>query len=142
MNTQFNHPLEVTPDARDACFKLARAGVGLGNQAVLLKGVNNDPFVMRKLNQDLLKIMVRPYYIFHAKSVKGTAHFRTRVEEGIEIMEYLRGYTSGLAIPTFIVNAPNGYGKTPLLPQYLVGMGKDYIMIRTWENRILRYDNF
>lgn len=141
VNTHFNHPLEVTPQAREASFKLARAGVSLGNQAVLLKGINNDPFVMRKLNQDLLQIMVRPYYIFHAKAVKGTAHFRTRVEEGIEIMEKLRGYTSGLAIPTFVVNAPMGYGKTPMLPEYLVSSGKDYIMIRTWENKVLRYEN-
>lgn len=141
VNTHFNSPLEVTPRAQEACFKLARAGVSLGNQAVLLKGVNNDPFVMRKLNQDLLRCMVRPYYIFHAKAVKGTAHFRTRVEEGIEIMEKLRGYTSGLAIPTFVVNAPLGNGKTPMLPEYLVSSGKDYIMIRTWENKVMRYEN-
>jgi glutamate 2,3-aminomutase len=141
VNTHFNSPLEVTPKAREACFKLARAGVSLGNQAVLLKGVNNDPFVMRKLNQDLLQIMVRPYYIFHAKAVKGTSHFRTRVEEGIEIMEKLRGYTSGLAVPTYVVNAPLGQGKTPMLPEYLVSSGKDHIMIRTWENKVLRYEN-
>jgi len=141
VNTHFNTPLEVTPEAQEACFKLARSGVSLGNQAVLLKGVNNDPFVMRKLNQDLLKCMVRPYYIFHAKAVKGTTHFRTKVEEGIEIMEKLRGFTSGLAIPTFVVNAPLGLGKTPMLPEYLVSSGKDYIMIRTWENKVLCYEN-
>ncbi len=141
VNTHFNHPLEVTPASREACFKLARAGVGLGNQAVLLKGINNDPFIMRKLNQELLRIMVRPYYIFHAKAVKGTTHFRTKIEEGIEIMEKLRGFTTGLAIPTFVVNAPRGMGKIPLLPEYLVSMGKDYIKIRTWENRIMHYDN-
>ncbi len=141
VNTHFNHPLEVTPDAREACFKLARAGVALGNQAVLLKGVNNNPFVMRKLNQDLLKIMVRPYYIFHAKKVRGTSHFRTTVEEGLDIMEQLRGYTSGLAVPAFVVNAPGGLGKIPLLPQYLIGFGKDHVKIRTWENRILHYEN-
>ena len=141
VNTHYNHPLEVTPRAREACFKLARAGVSLGNQTVLLKGVNNDPFVIRKLNQDLLQVMVRPYYIFHAKAVKGTSHFRTKVEEGIEIMEKLRGYTSGLAIPTYVVNAPLGQGKTPMLPEYLVSSGKDYIMIRTWENKVLRYEN-
>ncbi len=141
VNTHYNHPLEVTPRAQEATFKLARAGVSLGNQAVLLKGVNNDPFVMRKLNQDLLRIMVRPYYIFHAKAVKGTSHFRTKIEEGIEIMEKLRGYTSGLAIPTFVVNAPLGQGKIPMLPEYLVSSGKDYVMIRTWENKVLKYDN-
>ncbi|NLX91126.1 MAG: glutamate 2,3-aminomutase [Firmicutes bacterium] len=141
INTHFNHPIEITPDARDACFALARCGINLGNQAVLLRGINNHPFLMRKLNQELLKIMVRPYYIFHAKGVKGTSHFRTRVEEGIEIMEKLRGYTSGLAIPTYIVNAPRGYGKTPMLAEYLVSMGANKLLIRTWENRILEYDN-
>ncbi|HOL16828.1 MAG TPA: glutamate 2,3-aminomutase [Bacillota bacterium] len=141
VNTHFNHPLEVTPAAREACLKLARAGVALGNQAVLLKGVNNDPYVMRKLNQELLKIMVRPYYLFHPKRVKGTSHFYVRVEEGLEIMEKLRGYTSGLAIPTYLINAPHGYGKTPLLPTYLLGIGKDSVTIRTWENRVLRVDN-
>lgn len=141
INTHFNHPLEVTPDARDACWALARCGINLGNQAVLLKGINNNPLLMRCLNQELLKIMVRPYYIFHAKGVKGTKHFRTRVEEGIEIMEKLRGYTSGLAVPTFIVNAPKGYGKTPMLAEYLISMGANKLLIRTWEKRILEYEN-
>ncbi len=139
--THYNHPLEVTPRAREACCKLARSGVSMGNQTVLLKGVNNDPFVIRKLNQDLLKMMVRPYLIFHAKAVKGTSHFRTKVEEGIEVMEKLRGYTSGLAIPNFVVNAPFGLGKTPMLPEYLISMGKDYLKIRTWENKVVHYDN-
>ena len=141
VNTHFNHPLEVTPAARNACLKLARSGVALGNQAVLLKGINNDAFTMRKLNQELLRIMVRPYYLFHAKQVKGTSHFYTRVEEGLEIMEQLRGFTSGMAIPTYILNAPHGYGKTPLLPTYLLGFGKGSLTIRTWENRVLRIDN-
>ena len=141
VNTHFNNPLEISPASRDACIALARAGVGLGNQAVLLKGVNNHPLLMRKLNHELLKIMVRPYYIFHAKGVQGTTHFRTRVEEGIEIMEKLRGYTSGLAIPTYIVNAPQGYGKTPMLPEYLLSMGADKLVIRTWEKRVLEYEN-
>ena len=141
INTQFNHPLEVTPAAQEACHRLARAGVSLGNQAVLLKGVNNDPLVMRKLNQELLKLMVRPYYIFHPKRVKGTAHFWVKIEEGLEVMEYLRGYTSGLAIPNYIINAPQGYGKVPLLPQYLLWLGRDEAVIRTWENRIIKVEN-
>ncbi|NLN06650.1 MAG: glutamate 2,3-aminomutase [Firmicutes bacterium] len=141
VNTQFNHPLEITPEVEKACKKLSRAGVALGNQAVLLAGVNDDAHVMKKLNQYLLKVLIRPYYIFHAKAVKGTAHFRTRVEVGIEIMEKLRGYTSGLAIPTYIINAPGGYGKIPMLPQYLVSKDRDKVKIRTWENRILDYDN-
>jgi len=139
VNTQFNHPREVTPESKQACDMLAEAGVVLGNQAVLLKGVNNDPHVMKKLNQELLKIRVRPYYIFHAKPVKGTLHFITAVDEGISIMEKLRGYTSGLAVPTYIINAPNGYGKTPVLPCYVLGNNGDKIKLRTWENRVLEY---
>jgi lysine 2,3-aminomutase len=141
MNTQFNSPMEVTPEAKKACDMLVKAGVLLGNQAVLLKAVNDDANVMKKLNHELLKIRVRPYYIFHAKQVRGTSHFITKIETGIGIMEKLRGYTSGLAIPTYIVNAPDGYGKTPLLPQYLISMDKDEVTIRTWENRILKYKN-
>ncbi|MEW5921665.1 MAG: glutamate 2,3-aminomutase [Bacillota bacterium] len=141
VNTHFNHPLEITPAAQEACLALARCGINLGNQAVLLRGINNDPMIMRKLSQELLRIMVRPYYIFHAKNVQGTNHFRTRVEEGIEIMEKLRGYTSGLAIPTYIVNAPHGYGKTPMLAEYLISLGKDKVVIRTWENRVMEYEN-
>ncbi len=141
VNTQFNHPLEVTPDAGEACLKMARTGAALGNQAVLLRGVNDNPYVMRKLNQELLRIMVRPYYIFHAKEVKGTSHFRTRAEEGIEIMEQLRGYTSGLAIPTYILNSPGGYGKTPILPNYLVNFYDEKVCLRTWENHIMEYEN-
>ncbi|HBV96248.1 MAG: lysine 2,3-aminomutase [Peptococcaceae bacterium BICA1-7] len=137
INTQFNHPREITPESKLACDMLVGAGVVLGNQAVLLRGINNDPLVMKKLNQELLKIRVRPYYIFHAKQVKGTGHFITSVEEGLAIIEKLRGYTSGLAVPTYIINAPNGYGKTPLLPQYLIGRESGKVKIRTWENRIL-----
>ncbi len=142
LNTHFNHPKEITPEAKEACEKLANNGIILSNQAVLLNGINNDKFVMRLMNQELLKIRCRPYYIFHAKHVLGTEHFNTSVDDGLEIMEYLRGYTSGLAIPTYIVNAPKGQGKTPLLPQYLVSRGSNYIMIRTWEGKVLKYENY
>lgn len=141
VNTQFNHPLEITPVVAETCRKLAMSGVSLGNQAVLLAGINDNAHIMKKLNHDLLKVMIRPYLIFHAKGVKGTSHFRTPVEVGIGIMEQLRGYTSGLAIPTFIVNAPHGFGKTPMLPEYLLSMNRDSITIRTWENRVLEYEN-
>ncbi len=141
VNTQFNHPQEITEEAARACDLLTRAGVPLGNQSVLLNGINNDKHVMKKLNQDLLRIRVRPYYIFHAKSVSGTTHFNVRIEEGLAIMESLRGYTSGLAIPTYIINAPQGYGKTPILPSYLISQSKDEIMIRTWEGRCINYPN-
>ncbi|HHT43199.1 MAG TPA: glutamate 2,3-aminomutase [Firmicutes bacterium] len=141
INTQFNHPKEITKEAKAACDKLVNAGIPLGNQAVLLNGINNDKYVMRLLNQELLKLRVRPYYIFHAKDVVGTKHFNTSVDDGIEIMEYLRGYTSGMAIPTYIINAPGGYGKTPIAPEYLISRGKRTVKIRTWEGRVFDYPN-
>lgn len=141
INTHFNHPLEITKEAKVATERLAMAGIPLGNQAVLLNNVNNDKYLMRKLNQLLLTIRVRPYYIFHAKHVLGTEHFVCSVDEGIEIMEYLRGYTSGLAIPSYIINAPGGKGKTPILPNYIISRGKDYVTIRTWEGEIIDYPN-
>jgi lysine 2,3-aminomutase len=140
LNTQFNHPREVTPESKRACDMLVKAGVVLGNQAVLLKGVNNNPHVMKKLNHELLKIRVRPYYIFHAKNVRGTSHFITSVDEGLEIIEHLRGYTSGLAVPTYIINAPYGYGKTPVAPNYILSKKGNQVLLRTWENRIIPYE--
>jgi len=141
LNTQFNSPLEVTPEAKQACDRLIKAGVVLGNQAVLLRDINDNVHIMKKLNQELLKIRVRPYYIFHAKQVKGTSHFITPIETGMGIMENLRGYTSGLAVPTYIINAPNGRGKTPILPEYLLSLNEDEITIRTWENQVYKYKN-
>ena len=135
MNTQFNHPRTVTPESKKACDMLVEAGVILGNQAVLLKGVNNDPDVMKKLNHALLRIRVRPYYIFHAKPVKGTRHFITTVDEGLEIMRKLRGYTSGLAVPTYIMNVPKGKGKIPLMPEYIVKNDGTNLVLRNWEGQ-------
>ncbi len=137
INTQFNHPHTITPESKLACDMLVDAGVILGNQAVLLKGINNNPDVMKKLNQELLKIRVRPYYIFHAKSVKGTRHFITSVDEGLEIMKKLRGYTSGLAVPTYVINAPKGYGKIPIMPEYILHNDGDTLLVRNWEGREL-----
>jgi lysine 2,3-aminomutase len=141
INTQFNSPLEVTEEAKKACDMLIAAGCVLGNQAVLLKSINDNVHIMKKLNQELLKIRVRPYYLFHAKQVKGTAHFITSIETGLDIMEQLRGYTSGLAIPTYIVNAPGGMGKTPLLPQYMMAMHDEQLTMRTWEQKVITYHN-
>jgi glutamate 2,3-aminomutase len=141
INTQFNSPIEITNEAKKACDMLIDSGCILGNQAVLLKNINDDPNIMKKLNQELLRIRVRPYYLFHAKQVKGTAHFITSVEKGLEIMDQLRGYTSGLAIPTYIINAPSGMGKTPLLPPYLISINEDQLTLRTWENKIISYNN-
>lgn len=140
INTQYNHPQEVTHESKQAIDRLIAAGVVVGNQAVLLKGINNDPHIMRKLNHELLKIRVRPYYIFHAKNVKGTRHFVPRIQEGLAIMEDLRGQTSGLAVPTYILNAPNGGGKTPLLPQYLLHLADNRAILRTWEGKVVDYE--
>jgi glutamate 2,3-aminomutase len=140
INTQFNHPRSITPESKEACDRLIDAGVVLGNQAVLLKGINNDANVMKKLNQELLKIRVRPYYLFHAKPVKGTRHFITSVDEGLEIVGKLRGFTSGLAIPTYIINAPNGYGKVPVLPNYLLSYDGKTASLRNWEGREMEYN--
>lgn len=135
MNLQFNHPGELTKESVEACGRLADAGIPLGNQMVFLRGINNDKYVVQLLNEGLLKARVRPYYIFHPKQVLGTKHFQIKVEEGLKIMSYLRGHTSGLAIPQYIVNAPHGYGKIPLLPNYIEESNDVHVKLRTWENR-------
>lgn len=137
INTQFNHPLEVTEAAREACARLIEAGVVLGNQAVLLNGINDDPVIMRKLNHELLKIRVRPYYIFHAKNVVGTAHLQTSIQCGIDIIKSLRGFTSGMAVPTYVVNAPGGLGKIPVMPETVVELSPGRVVLRTWEDRLV-----
>lgn len=142
VNTHFNHPREITPEAKTACEMLADAGIPLGNQMVLLNGVNNDKYVVRKLNQKLLTTRVKPYYIFHPKTVKGTSHFWVKIEEGMEIMESLRGRTSGLAIPTYIINGPNGLGKTPIMPNYMLCLGKDKATFRNWQGEFFEVENF
>jgi glutamate 2,3-aminomutase len=141
VNTQFNHPHEITTDAALACKRMADRGIVLGNQSVLLNGVNNDSLTMRLLNQRLLSIRVRPYYLFHAKTVRGTTHFQTSVDDGLKIMKALRGFTSGLAIPSFIVNAPGGLGKIPLLPEAIVNRSGDVLYLKTWEDNIVAIDN-
>ncbi|MGI6112685.1 MAG: KamA family radical SAM protein [Mahellales bacterium] len=141
INTHFNHPREITLDAAQAADKLTRAGVPLGNQAVLLKGINDDVSIMKKLNHELLKIRIRPYYIFHPVNTTGTQHFHVKIQRGMEIMEGLRGYTSGLANPVYIVNAPGGYGKIPVMPNYILSWGTDHVILRTWEGKVFRYPN-
>ncbi len=135
INTQFNHPGELTGEAVSACEKIVNAGIPLGNQMVFLKGVNNDKYVVQLLNEGLLRARVRPYYIFHPKQVKGTGHFEITVEEGLKIMKYLRGHTSGLAIPQYILNAPHGLGKIPLLPKYIEESDDEHIKLFTWEGK-------
>lgn len=133
INTQFNHPLEVTPDAVDACKRLADSGIILGNQMVLLKGINNDRYIVQCLNELLLDIRVRPYYIFHAKNVTGTMHFQTSISEGIDIFVHLWGNTSGLAIPRYIVSAPNGMGKIEVTQDTLCKKHDGIFELTTWE---------
>lgn len=141
INTHFNHPQEITEDSKRAAELLANSGISIGNQMVLLNGINNNKYIVQCLNHELLKIRIRPYYIFHPKSVKGTEHFLCSIDEGIEIMEHLRGRTSGMAIPTYIVNAPGGLGKTPILPSYIISRGKEHIMLRTWEGKVVKCKN-
>ena len=128
LNTHFNHPDEITETSAKACARLADAGIPLGNQTVLLRGVNDDPEVMKRLMQRLLAIRVRPYYIFQADMVQGTDHFRTSVEEGIEIIRALRGHTSGLGVPAYVIDAPGGGGKIPILPDYLQSLGQNVVL--------------
>jgi lysine 2,3-aminomutase len=139
VNTHFNHPWECTPEAEKACAMLADAGCPVGNQAVLMKGVNDDADIMLELHRKLLKMRVRPYYIYQADLTKGTNHFRTPVRKGLEIMDKLRGHTSGLAIPYYVIDAPGGGGKIPLLPQYVLGRNGKDIILRNYKYEIFTY---
>jgi lysine 2,3-aminomutase len=139
VNVHFNHPREITEESARACGLLADAGIPLGNQSVLLKGVNDDPEVMKALVQKLLKIRVRPYYLFQMDLVKGTYHFRTRVETGIKILEALIGHTSGLAVPRYVIDAPGGGGKVPIQPAYVLGIEEDRVILRNYEGKLYYY---
>ncbi|NLY53756.1 MAG: lysine 2,3-aminomutase [Firmicutes bacterium] len=139
VNVHFNHPREITPASRAACERLADAGIPLGNQSVLLRGINDDPATMRQLVHGLLRIRVRPYYIYQCDLSQGIGHFRTRVSTGIAIIESLRGHTSGLAVPTFVVDAPGGGGKIPVMPQYLISMSDRRVVLRNYEGVIATY---
>ncbi|AMV73309.1 KamA family radical SAM protein [Desulfuromonas carbonis] len=140
LNTHFNHPRELTPAAAEACRKLAAAGVPLGNQTVLLKGVNDDAQTMLELLRGLLQIRVRPYYLHQMDLVAGTGHFRTRVETGLEIMRALRGQVTGLAIPHYVIDLPGGKGKVPLLPETIKAMGET-LLLRTASGGTVEYPN-
>ena len=139
VNTHFNHPWECTPEAERACAMLADAGCPVGNQAVLMKGVNDDAEVMLELHRKLLKMRVRPYYIYQADITKGTNYFRTPVRVGLEIMDKLRGHTSGLAVPYYVIDAPGGGGKIPLLPQYVLGRNGNDILLRNFKYEVYTY---
>jgi len=139
LNIQFNHPAELTPASMDACRKLADAGIPLGSQTVLLKGVNDDPRVMKRLMRDLLKNRVRPYYLHHTDPVQGTGHFRTSVERGLEIMRALRGRISGMGVPSYMIDLPRGGGKIPLLPQYIKKTGRSRLLVENYEGEMFEY---
>jgi lysine 2,3-aminomutase len=128
LNTHFNHPVELTPEAAEACVRLADSGIPVGNQTVLLRGVNDDQSVMIELMTGLLKIRVKPYYIHQMDLVRGTAHFRTPLKSGLDIIDSLRGHISGLATPYFVIDLPGGKGKVPLLPEYVQRRGNAFLI--------------
>jgi len=139
LNIHVNHPNEITPELAHACDKLTRAGVPLGNQSVLLAGVNDSVHIQRKLIHELVKIRVRPYYLYQCDLVEGSGQFRTTVSKGIEIMEGLRGHTSGYAVPTYVVDAPGGGGKIPVGPNYLISQSPGRVALRNFEGFITTY---
>ena len=139
LNTHFNTPKEITPEAKKACAMLADAGIPLGNQSVLLAGVNDCSHVMMELVHGLVKMRVRPYYIYACDPSLGLSHFRTPVSKGIEIMEALRGHTSGYCVPTFVVDAPGGGGKTPVMPTYVISQTPRKVILRNFEGVITTY---
>lgn len=140
LNIHVNHSNEITRELAEACDKLTRAGIPLGNQAVLLAGVNDNVHLQRQLVQDLVRIRVRPYYLYQCDLVHGAGHFRTPVAKGIEIIEGLRGHTSGYAVPTYVVDAPGGGGKIPLMPNYQLTMSDHKIVLRNFEGVITTYE--
>lgn len=140
MNVHINHPKEITPELSRALGKLADAGIPLGNQTVLLAGINDSVHIQRELVHRLVRNRVRPYYLYQCDLVKGAGHFRTTVAKGVEIIEGLRGHTSGYAIPTYVVDAPGGGGKIPVMPQYLISQAPGRVVLRNYEGYISTYD--
>jgi lysine 2,3-aminomutase len=140
-NSHFNHPNEVTPEAAAACDRLLRAGVPVNNQTVLLRGINDSVEIQTRLCHKLLKAKVRPYYLFQCDEVQGTEHLRTSVDVGIKIIEGMRGHTSGLAIPNFVVDLVQGGGKVPLQPNYVLAMNEDELLLKNYEGKVFRYRN-
>jgi lysine 2,3-aminomutase len=139
MSLHFTHPDECTPEAHQACTRLADAGIPLGSQTVLLKGVNDDVETLRSLFHKLLLMRVRPYYLYQCDPISGSAHFRTPVSKGLEIVAGLRGHTTGYAAPTYVIDAPGGGGKVPLQPIYVAGRDGDDLLLRNFEGKVFRY---
>jgi len=142
INTHFNHPKEITPESSKACEKIVDAGIPLGNQTVLLHGINDSPEILKELFTKLVKIRVRPYYLYQCDLSKGIGHFRTTVTEGIDIMSRIRGYISGYAVPTYVIDAPGGGGKTPVNPEYIVSINDKEVVLRNYLGCIYHYPNF
>ena len=140
ISTHFNHAKEITPESSKACAMLADGGFPINNQSVLLRGVNDCPHVMKELNQKLLTIRVRPYYLYQCDLSRGISHFRTSLGRGIQIIEALRGHTSGLAVPTFVVDLPGGGGKVPVMPNYMITRSDDKAVLRNYEGAITVYE--
>jgi lysine 2,3-aminomutase len=141
LNTHFNHVREITPEAAEACDRLLRSGVPVNNQSVLLRGINDSVEAQTGLCHGLLKIKVRPYYLFQCDEVQGTEHLRTPVETGMKIIEGMRGHTSGLAIPTFVIDLPQSGGKVPLQPHYVLAQTEGELVLRNYEERVFHYRN-
>jgi lysine 2,3-aminomutase len=139
MSIHFNHPKEITKRCKIACDMLADAGLPLGSQSVLLKGINDRPYIMKKLVHELMQIRVRPYYIYQCDPVRGTQHFRTPVAVGINIIEKLRGHTSGYAVPTYVIDGPGGGGKIPIGPNYILSQAKGKYVLRNYKGKIYTY---
>jgi lysine 2,3-aminomutase len=139
INVHVNHPQEITPEMSEACAILADGGIPLGSQTVLLAGINDCPNIIKRLVQELVKIRVRPYYLYQCDLSEGIGHFRTPVSKGIEIIEHLRGHTSGFAVPTFVIDAPGGGGKIPLMPQYSLSQSDSRVVLRNYEGRLFAY---
>jgi lysine 2,3-aminomutase len=139
INIHVNHPKEITSEMSEACAMLADGGIPLGSQTVLLAGINDCPNIIKRLVQELVKIRVRPYYLYQCDLSEGIGHFRTPVSKGIEILEHLRGHTSGFAIPTFVIDAPGGGGKVPIVPQYLISQSDSRVVMRNYAGRLLTY---
>ena len=142
MSLHFTHPSEITPEVKEACERLADAGIPLGSQTVLLKDVNDDVATMKNLMHQLLKIRVRPYYLYQCDPISGSAHFRTPVAKGLEIIQGLRGHTSGYAIPSYVIDAPGGGGKIPILPEYYMGKEENYVILKNYEEKTFKYPDF
>jgi lysine 2,3-aminomutase len=139
MSIHFTHPAELTPEVARACDLLADGGIPLGSQTVILRGINDNLATMKELMLGLLKNRVRPYYIYQCDPISGSSHFRTPVSTGLEIIEGLRGHITGYAVPQFVIDAPGGGGKIPLLPTYVVGREGDDILLRNYEGQLFRY---